>query len=191
MSRAHERTAALLARRVRLGDGWRGALYAVVVALAGSGAAWLLVHFGDSLGYDLSELARIAGEAWALRVHGAAAIVALLAVGAMLATHTRLGWALRRNRSSGSLLVGTLFVLIATGYALYYLVDDASRPPVSVLHWSLGLALLPVLFAHIVLGRRSRRGTDASDARLNRGRAHAVDARANYPPQPAVPLNKS
>jgi hypothetical protein len=191
MSRAHERTAALLARRVRLGDGWRGALYGVVVALAGSGAGWLLVHFGDSLGYDRSELARIAGEAWALRVHGAAAIVALLAVGAMLATHTRLGWALRRNRSSGSLLVVTLFVLIATGYALYYLVDDASRPPVSVLHWGLGLALLPVLLAHIVLGRRSRGGTDASDAHHHRGRAHAVDAGADRPPQPAVPLNKS
>jgi len=191
MSRAHERTAALLARRVRLSSWWRSSLYGVVVALAGSGAGWLLVHYADSLGYDRSELARIAAEAWALRVHGAAAIVALLAVGAMLATHSRLGWALRRNRSSGSLFVVTLFVLILTGYALYYLVDDVSRPPVSLLHWGVGLALIPALLAHIVLGRRSRRRIDASDVRHHRGRAPAADAGADRPPQSAAPLSRS
>jgi len=191
MSRAHERTAALLARRIRLGVWWRRALYGVVVALAGSGIGWLLVHFADSLGHDRSELARIAGEAFALRVHGATAIVALIAVGAMLSTHSRLGWALRRNRGSGSLLVVTLFVLIVTGYALYYLVDEASRPPVSLLHWGLGLALVPAFIAHIALGCRSRRGKDALDARPHRGRSPAADARVGQPPPATGPLSKS
>jgi hypothetical protein len=47
-------------------------------------------------------------------------------------------------------------LLIATGYALYYLVSDDTHPPVSMLHWALGLALAPILIAHIVVGRRSR-----------------------------------
>jgi hypothetical protein len=36
------------------------------------------------------------------------------------------------------------------------LVDDVTRPPVSVLHWIAGLLLVPLTLLHIVLGRRSR-----------------------------------
>ena len=74
----------------------------------------------------------------------------------MGADHARRGWALKRDRGSRSVVVATCAALVITGYAPYYLVSEASRTPISVLHWGLELALLPLLIAHIALGRRSR-----------------------------------
>jgi hypothetical protein len=157
MSRAHERAYHLLAERVRLGVAARRALYATIAALVLSGAWWLWAHFADVLFASRSdELQRLAQEALALKVHGAAAFAILLALGAMGAYHVRRGWGLRRNRGSGSMVVGVCAVMVVTGYALYYLVTDTSRTPVSLLHWGLGLAFVPLLIAHIALGRRSR-----------------------------------
>jgi hypothetical protein len=116
----------------------------------------MLARFSDVLTPGGNDLARLATEAWAMKLHGAAAITTLLVMGAMLATHSRLGWRLRRNRISGTAVVTALTLLAGTGYALYYLVDDASRPAVSALHWAIGLVLVPGFIAHIVLGRRSR-----------------------------------
>ena len=44
--------------------------------------------------------------------------------------------------------------LIASGYAVYYLVDDASRASISSAHWLIGVALAPLLVMHIVIGRQ-------------------------------------
>jgi hypothetical protein len=53
-------------------------------------------------------------------------------------------------------VVGSTVVLVVSAYALYYLVDDTTRPPVSLLHWVIGLILVPLLVIHIAAGRRSR-----------------------------------
>ena len=157
MSRTHERAYQLLAERVRLGVPSRRALYAIIAVLVLSGIWWIGVHFAATwLAPHEDELQRLPQEALALKVHGAAAFAILLALGAMGAYHVRRGWGLRRNRSSGSVVVGACTVLVLSGYALYYLVTDANRAPISVLHWGLGLAFVPLLIAHIALGRRSR-----------------------------------
>lgn len=157
MSRSHERAYNLLAERVRLGTSARRTLYATIAVLVLSGVWWIGAHFASFwLIPRGDELLRLAQEAWALKIHGAAAFAILLALGAMGAYHVRRGWGLGRNRASGSVVVGICAVLVLTGYALYYLVTDTSRAPVSVLHWGLGLALVPLLIAHIALGRRSR-----------------------------------
>ncbi len=157
MSRSHERAYHLLAERVRVGTSARRALYAVIAALVLSGLWWLGVHFANTL-FDANEddLQRLAREAMALKVHGATAFGILLALGAMAAYHVRRGWGLGRNRASGSVVVASCSLLVVTGYALYYLVTDDSRAAISVLHWGLGLAFVPLLIAHIALGRRSR-----------------------------------
>jgi hypothetical protein len=157
MSRAHERAYNLLAERVRLGAPVRRALYATIAVLVLSGLWWMAVHFASTwLAPRADDLQRLAQEALALKIHGAASFATLLALGAMGAYHVRRGWGLGRNRVSGSVVVGTFCVLVLTGYALYYLVTDANRTPISVLHWGLGLTLVPLLIAHIALGRRSR-----------------------------------
>jgi hypothetical protein len=157
MSRTHERAYRLLAERVRLGESARRALYTMIAALVGSGVWWLCVHYaGNVFAVAPDELHRAGQESLALKVHGATAFATLLALGAMSAHHVRRGWGLKRNRVSGSVVIAEFTLLIATGYALYYLVSDDTHAPVSVLHWALGLALAPMLIAHIVVGRRSR-----------------------------------
>jgi hypothetical protein len=158
MSRTHERAYQLLAERVQLGTPARRALYATLLALIASGVWWLGAHFAAILfGSDADDLRRLARESLALKVHGAAAFAMLLALGAMAAYHVRRGWALDRNRASGSLVVTCFAILILTGYALYYLVGEDTRASVSLAHWALGLALAPMLVVHVILGRRSRR----------------------------------
>jgi uncharacterized membrane protein len=158
VSRTHERVYNLLAERVRLGPSARRTLYTVIVGLTLSGAWWLCVHFANAwFAAREDEMQRLAREALALKVHGAAAFAMLLALGAMGAHHVRRGWRLQRNRGSGSVVVGTCAVLVITGYALYYLVTEATREPVSALHWVLGLAFVPLLIVHIARGRRGRR----------------------------------
>lgn len=138
--------------------GWaRRSLYALVALLVASGAWWIAVHYeGEIVPAWENELRRVALEAYAMKVHGAAAFATLVAVGAMLTNHVRRGLLLARNRTSGISLLAALGVLTLTGYALYYLVSDATRPPVSLVHWVLGLALAPLLVVHIVAGRRTR-----------------------------------
>jgi hypothetical protein len=63
---------------------------------------------------------------------------------------------LGRNRGTGSLVVGLFALLTATGYALYYLVGDGTHALVSTAHWGMGLAVAPMLVAHVVMGRRGR-----------------------------------
>lgn len=160
MSRTHERVYNLLAERVRLGTSARRVLYAVIAAATLSGTWWLGVHFGSTwLAAPDEAMQRVAREALALKVHGATAFAMLLALGAMGAQHVRRGWRLGRNRGSGSVVIATCAVLVSTGYALYYLVTEATREPVSLLHWALGLALVPLLIVHIARGRGSGRAS--------------------------------
>jgi hypothetical protein len=153
MSRAHDRAYRLLADRVRLRNEARYALYATLAATILTGLWWLAVHYGSG-----DELRRLAAEALALKIHGAASFAILIGFGAMSASHVRRGWSIARNRWSGSVVVGVFAVLMVSGYALYYLVDDGTRPAVSLAHWATGVGLAPILVAHIVAGRRSRRG---------------------------------
>jgi hypothetical protein len=128
-----------------------------MAALIGTGLWWLWIRYGGAMAdVEPDELRRLAEEAMALKVHGAAAFATLFAIGAMSAHHMRRGWALRRNRLSGAATVALLALLIATGYAMYYLVDDQTHMPVAALHWAAGLVLAPMLITHIAVGRKRR-----------------------------------
>jgi hypothetical protein len=155
MSRAHERTYRLLAERVRLAAWARRTLYVIIAAAIGTGIEWLLAHYAWLPG-AADELQRASQEALAMKLHGAVAFVLLLALGALSTNHMRRAWASRRNRLGGGALVVLFAVLVVTGYALYYLVSEESRPAVSMLHWALGLGLAPLVVVHIFLGRRTR-----------------------------------
>lgn len=183
MSRAHERAYRLLSERVQLGASGRRALYATIAALIGSGIWWLGVHYAASLfSAGADEFHRLAQEALALKVHGATGFAMLFALGAMSVYHVRRGWALKRNRLSGSVVVASFTLLTASGYALYYLVSDETHVPVSIVHWALGLALAPIVILHIVAGRRSRGSADAAlDGRRAHAAVHALEPRHPAP----------
>ena len=139
----------------RLGNTHRRALYAMFVLLLVSGLLWLGFHYFVSLKTDFGDTHHLL-EAWWLKLHGLAAMLALIGFGSLMPGHIRNAWQHRKNRGSGGSMVALMAVLAFTGYFLYYVGGEEIRQFTSVAHWLIGLALMPLLILHIVLGRRSR-----------------------------------
>lgn len=126
---------------------WRQAVEWAVVGLTLSGVAWLTARY---VFVSETEFGRQL-PSWAARVlaiHGGIAMLSLVAIGAWLPTHV----APRLRRSSGLvtgvLQLGLLAVMAVTGFGLYYLADESSRPAWSVVHWIAGLVLAIFLLVH-------------------------------------------
>src|SRR5206468_2391653 len=69
-------------------------LYAALLVLLATGVAW--------------ELSRGSLATWLMKLHGAAAMVALILVGTLIAHHIPAGWTSLKNRWSGGLLLAVL-----------------------------------------------------------------------------------
>lgn len=153
------RIIALLQERVRLEPFHRRIFYGMFGILWGSGALWLLIEwFKDpALGVVRTPL-----QTFSMKVHGAAMLVFLAMLGTLLA-HVRRGWMLKANRWSGGFNIGINAILAITGWLLYYLGDESGREWTSLIHWSIGLAALPLLCAHIYLGRAWARKSPDKD----------------------------
>jgi hypothetical protein len=136
----------------RLEPRFRGTLYAVASALLVTGTAWLLV---DRLKpADLTETWQRTA-AYLLMLHGGAAMLMLLLLGAIIPMHVAIAWRRRKNRVTGSMMLVSNAVLIATAFALYYSGSETWRHQASVLHTGFGLGL-PVLWAlHVWRGKRT------------------------------------
>jgi hypothetical protein len=119
----------------------RALLYATAGILAATGIAWALLH------YLAEERIAVPANALLMKVHGAAAMLALVLLGALL-PHIAAGWRLLRNRRSGIALLALNGLMILTGYLLYYAGGEALRQGASVLHLALGTFLAAVLLAH-------------------------------------------
>ena len=98
----------------------------------------------------------MSAKAWAIKIHGAAAMAILVLVGMLLAGHVRFAWRARRNRGNGSLFLGGFGILTVTGYGLYYAGGESLRVWTSWIHLAVGLALPLLLLFHIWLGKRTR-----------------------------------
>ena len=109
-----------------------------------SGAAWLVVHYWlgsqDAVNLQVSP----AGPWW-LKVHGAFAFLAIWTGGLLWGLHIAKAWHLRRHRWSGGILIGSLLLLVLSGYLLYYVGEESTRQGISLLHWILGL-LIPLAY---------------------------------------------
>lgn len=167
---------------IRLGTRHKRALYAVFLALWGTGVLWLVFHYFLRVAGEFGDAAHPL-EFWWLRLHGLAGFAALVAVGTVLPVHARRAWQLGKNRRSGLAMKAWLLWLAATGYALYYFVSEANEAWLPLAHWIAGLALPLGGLLHIRLGRR-RTGTS------RRARPHTVSdfqpASHGHPPQPAL-----
>lgn len=145
----HLKTARLARWQVRLLTWSGGSLWA-------TGAAWLLLRrFGTREGEFGPESSPI--EPWMLRIHGFAMILALVATGTLLVVHVWRGWHYRSQRPAGVALSAAVIVLTLTGYLLYYAGEDWGRAAISVIHWALGLAGLPLFVWHRRAGASARR----------------------------------
>ena len=150
MSRSHQRALELLSDKTALGAWHRRWLYLALALAWLTGAMWIVAHYTMSAEFD----ARSPVEAWALRLHGAAAFGFLVALGSMFAQHIPRAWYLKRNIASGLCALAIAAFLVATGYSLYYFALDDAHATVSLLHWSVGLAAIAIVPVHVVLGRR-------------------------------------
>jgi hypothetical protein len=138
---------------LRLDPGVRFWNYAAFSALFVTGAIWLVAD-------QLKEAE--SGELWqavaanTLMLHGTAAMIALVLLGALIPLHVQRSWRIGKNRISGAIMVGTNAVLVATAAALYYAGSDTLRSLAADVHIAIGLAFPLLIVTHIVLGRRTR-----------------------------------
>jgi len=134
----------------------RWSLYAAFAVLFATGAAWLLAdRLKDSADGEFWQVA----IANVLMVHGGAAMLTLLQLGALFPIHIARAWRGRLNRISGSIMITSNALLIVTAFGLYYLGVETLRPWASDLHIVVGFALPAVLTIHVWLGRRQGTGT--------------------------------
>ena len=136
---------------IRLKRLQRYILYVVFALLFLSGVAWAYWNYLKSPG-DFEAGAK----AWAMKIHGAAAMAILVLVGMLLNGHVRFAWRAGRNRTNGSIFLGAFAILTITGYGLYYAGGEKLRADMSWIHLAVGLALPILLLVHILMGRRTR-----------------------------------
>jgi len=138
---------------LQLDDRFRWGLYAVFSLLFVTGALWLIAD-------ALKESAN--GEFWQavsaslLMVHGGAAMVTLVLLGALIPVHLWRAWRSRKNRLTGTVMATANLLLVATAFGLYYAGSDTLRPWISDAHIAVGFILPALLVVHIVTGRRTR-----------------------------------
>jgi cytochrome bd-type quinol oxidase subunit 2 len=142
----HRRTDSIRLKRLQ-----KYSLYTVLGLLFLSGLAWAYWNYLCSPG-DLETTAKT----WAMKIHGAAAMVVLVLIGMLLSAHVRFAWRARRNRANGSVFLSAFAFLTITGYGLYYAGGETLRAWTSWIHLGVGLALPILLLIHIFLGRRTR-----------------------------------
>jgi len=140
---------------VRLSPPLRRWTYVILGLLYLTGCAWQGVQWLPNANAGPGSSPASAGP-WLMRLHGAAAMAALLVLGVLFPLHLRRGWLAHRNRASGMVVTGSCAVLIATGYALYYVGGETSRQLAAYLHLGLGIVAPIALLGHSWLGRKSR-----------------------------------
>jgi len=174
---------ALLEEKVRLNPGHRRCLYLAFGILWMSGALWLVAEWfkEPDLGPTRTPL-----QSLSMKIHGAAMLFYLALLGTLW-THVRRGFALRANRLSGSFIIAVNVILVLSGWILYYLADDRLREWGSTFHWTTGLAALPLLCAHVFLGRgwaaklldRNEGAIRVDNGMQSRGKSTMADHRRN------------
>lgn len=143
-------------RGIQLSTRHKRWFYSVATVLFLSGAACVL--FGFQAGRDEARADFFRSlKVWSLKLHGAAAMAFLIAIGILIPTHIKRAWQAGRNRANGVFSVTVIAVLVVTGYGLYYLGDERWRDATSWIHLILGFAIPALLALHIWTGRRETR----------------------------------
>jgi multisubunit Na+/H+ antiporter MnhC subunit len=152
---------------MRLPVSLRAALYATGAVVLGSGVAWLVARDPTRPGLATASM----------EIHGGAAMVLLVLVGAVSALHAATAWREGKNRWSGTAVAAVVTVLILTGFLLYYLGDEDMRGFVSIVHWTVGVAAAALLSLHVWLGVRAAKAVNCAPRP-----APGVSARARSSP---------
>ncbi len=164
-------------------------VYGIGAALFASGLGWLWDHYLFAGSAEFGE-AHAAFEIWWLRLHGAAAMVGLVALGSLFPGHIARAWRARLNRRSGLSMLCIAGLLVVTGYGLYYAGDEETRPWISMVHWNVGLAAAVGLAVHMLLGKRETQRPCAARSPDGPGEA-AASAPSTAPANHRADLDKA
>jgi hypothetical protein len=154
----------------------RAVIVGAAIALLVSGLAWLPLHY--LWGAGAGELPQPL-ESWLLRLHGLVAPLGLFAAGLVAAGHVPRGWRLRERRGSGVGLLILGCLVIASGYALAYLVPEAWHPAVGWAHAALGVVAFALGVVHRRTAQRIRKraGPRSVSRAVDRGSRTELEAR--------------
>jgi small-conductance mechanosensitive channel len=155
---------------MRLKNAFRFALYGIFALLFASGALWI---YADQMKNNTEMDTEIWQQAAAflLSVHGGAAMVTLMLLGALGPMHVQRAWRAKKNRATGIVSIAMYGLLVGTAFGLYYIGSEALRPWISTIHIAFGLAVPAVITAHIMVGRASVAATAPQPRRTQRATA--------------------
>jgi len=137
---------------LRLDGRFRWGLYGIFSVLFVTGAVWMIADaLKDSPSGDFWQ----GMSASLLMIHGGAAMVTLVLLGALIPIHVMRGWRSRRNRLAGAAMVIANVLFVVTAFGLYYAGSEIWRPWISNVHIAVGLAFPVLVVIHIWTGRRS------------------------------------
>ena len=105
--------------------------------------------FSYLIGTELLNPPSIYASRQVITTHGISACLTVFLFGTISMGHIRLGWILRKNKTTGIGNIVTLILMILTGLGLYYGSEEI-RDLAVLLHWISGLGFLAVLTLHLV-----------------------------------------
>jgi uncharacterized membrane protein len=135
----------------------RAWIHSILGVLWLSGILWLLLdqYFAESGEFGVTPHPL---EAPLLLLHGILAVVSMYLFGWVAARHVSRWWAAGRRRLSGGVLTAVLAALSISGFALFFLVDDASRHAATLIHDALGLTAVIFAVQHWFFRKQLDRG---------------------------------
>jgi hypothetical protein len=125
-----------------------------VAVMSLSGLAWLAVQWQFSTESDL--IVALPLMKWLIKLHVAAALVSLVALGMLLVLHVPRGWRQTLNKTTGVINLSSWLTLALSGYLLWYGPQGYLRDWVAWSHWLIGMALPVSIWVHL-WSRRSHR----------------------------------
>jgi len=96
------------------------------------------------------------GRAIVAAAHVVAGFAVFSLIGAMWAVHMRRGWTMKRNRVSGSALLGLFAGLGLSGVGIYYFGGELSSMVAGLLHTALGFIAVIGFAVHYLRGQKSK-----------------------------------
>jgi hypothetical protein len=135
-----------------LPDALKRSIHFVAVAVLLTGVVWLALHFAPNNWIDETPSRHL--QAQLLKLHGAAAMLALIALGTLLIAHILPALKNPQNRVAGITLLACAGILAITGWGLYYIGDEDLRGWASDVHIAIGAAAALTFIWHLRYRKR-------------------------------------
>ncbi|CAF0695897.1 hypothetical protein [Candidatus Methylacidithermus pantelleriae] len=145
-----------VARPFALPLGYKLILFLTLALLWMSGMLWVLFQDPRVFGAVGRPESVDAARSMLLALHGLGAFLFLALLGSLFPLHIAKAWRAKENLPSGVILLGSVLLLVLTGYALYYAGSETGRRLASRSHIWLG-GVMPLLLAWHAWGYRRRK----------------------------------